>query len=125
MSPIARIVFLLSAGAVGGALGSAGAITSLVSYPALIVAGVQPLAANVTNIVAATALWPGSAIASLALVLLHPIDWTTTIPLAAGMLVGSALGPRATRRVSPTIVRPLVAAVGIALAVQLWLGHGA
>jgi uncharacterized membrane protein YfcA len=250
MSPIAQAVFLLTAGAVAGALGSAGAITSLVSYPALIVAGVQPLAANVSNIVAATALWPGSAlasrpelrgrakwlarhlpaaavgaaigvalllltpahsfativpflvaggslvlllspvivgepdhnrqvpdavvqatillvsvyagyfgaasgvmtlallliavtphlananalknmvigagslIASLALVLLHPIDWATTLPLAAGMLAGSALGPRVTRRVSPAIMRPVVAAVGLALAVQLWLSHG-
>jgi uncharacterized membrane protein YfcA len=66
----------------------------------------------------------GSLIASLALVLLHPIDWATTLPLAAGMLAGSALGPRVTRRVSPAIMRPVVAAVGLALAVQLWLSHG-
>jgi hypothetical protein len=249
MSPLARDIFLLCAGVAGGALGTAGAITSLVSYPALIVAGLQPLAANVTNIVAATALWPGSAlasrpelrgratwlarhlpaaaagaaigvvllvstpahsfaeivpflvaggslmlllspvltrqanvpripewgvqttillvsvyagyfgaasgvmtlallliavtpqlpranalknmligagslIASLALIVLHPIEWSTTIPLAAGMLAGSVLGPHVTRRVSPAIMRPLVAAVGLGLAIQLWLGHG-
>ncbi|HEX5194000.1 MAG TPA: sulfite exporter TauE/SafE family protein [Solirubrobacteraceae bacterium] len=250
MSPPARAALLLVAGALGGALGSAGAITSLISYPALILAGVQPLAANVSNIVAGTALWPGSAlasrpelrgratwlarhlpaaaagaaigvalllstpahsfaaivpflvaagslvllispviirraghaspipdwgvhatillvsvyagyfgaasgvmtlallliavtprlpnanalknmvigagslIASLALIVLHPVDWATTLPLAAGMLAGSTLGPHLTRRVSPAIMRPLVAAVGLALAVQLWLGHG-
>src|ERR1700744_4222945 len=251
MSPLASAVFLLAAGALAGALGSAGAITSLVSYPALIVVGVQPLAANVTNIVAATALWPGSALASrpelrgttawlvrhlpaaaigaaigvalllstpahsfaeivpflvaagslvllfsplitrragdapripewglqttillvsvyagyfgaasgvmtlalllvavtprlpnanalknmvigagslmasVALVVLHPIEWSITIPLPCGMLAGSALGPPVTRRVSPSIMRPLVAAVGLGLAVQLWLAHGA
>jgi uncharacterized protein len=250
MSPLVRAVFLVGAGVLGGALGSAGAITSLVSYPALIVAGVQPLAANVSNIVAATALWPGSAlasrpelrgrkawlarhlpaagagaaigvalllltpaasfadivpflvaagslallfspmitghagesgpipewalqatillvsvyagyfgaasgvmtlallliavtprlpnanalknmvigagslIASVALIARHPIEWSITLPLACGMLVGSILGPHVTRRVSPAMMRPLVAAVGLALAVQLWLSHG-
>jgi uncharacterized protein len=250
MSPLVRAVFLLVSGVVAGALGSAGAITSLVSYPALIIAGVQPLAANVTNIVAGTAMWPGSAvssrselrgratwlarhlpaaasgaaigvalllctpaqsfaeivpflvaagsltllltpvltdrdgdslripdwgvqitillvsvyagyfgaasgvmtlalllvavtphlpranalknmligagslIASLTLILWHSVDWVTILPLAAGMLAGSALGPRVTRRISPRVMRPLVAAVGLGLAIQLWLGHG-
>lgn len=66
----------------------------------------------------------GSLIATLALIVLHPIDWTAVIPLAAGMLAGSTLGPRLTRRMSPTIMRPVVAGIGFALAAQLWLSHG-
>ena len=47
-----------------GVVGTAGGITSLVSYPALLAVGVPAFAANVANIVALVALWPGSAVAS-------------------------------------------------------------
>jgi uncharacterized protein len=57
-------LLLVGAGIVAGAVGSAGGITSLVSYPALLAAGVPALAANVANIVALVACWPGSALAS-------------------------------------------------------------
>jgi uncharacterized membrane protein YfcA len=250
MSPLAEAAFLLVAGVLAGALGSSGAIASLVSYPALIAAGVPPLTANITNIVAGTALWPGSALASrpelhgrtgwlvrhlapaaggagigvalllqtpahsfadvvpffvaagslallfsplltrsgradrripawgldgaillvsvyagyfgaaagvmtlalvlitatphlatanalknmligvgsvvatVGLILLHPIDWASTIPLAAGMLGGGVLGPRVTRHVSPRIMRPIVAAIGLGLAIHLGFNHG-
>lgn len=56
--------FLLAAGLVAGLIGSAGGITSLVSYPALLAVGVPALAANVANIIAVTWCWPGSALAS-------------------------------------------------------------
>jgi uncharacterized membrane protein YfcA len=45
-------------------VGSAGGITSLISYPALLAVGVPPLAANATNIVALAAFWPGAALGS-------------------------------------------------------------
>ena len=64
MDPAARELFLVGAGALAGLVGTAGGITSLVSYPALLLAGVAPLQANVANIVALVACWPGSAIAS-------------------------------------------------------------
>jgi uncharacterized membrane protein YfcA len=43
---------LFVAGAVAGIIGTAGGITSLVAYPALLASGLHPLAANVTNSVA-------------------------------------------------------------------------
>jgi len=58
------VALLVPAGIVAGVLGSAGGITSLVSYPALLAAGVPPLPANVANIVAATAIGPGAALSS-------------------------------------------------------------
>jgi uncharacterized protein len=64
LDPAARELFLVGAGALAGLVGTAGGITSLVSYPALLFAGVAPLQANVANIVALVACWPGSAIAS-------------------------------------------------------------
>jgi uncharacterized membrane protein YfcA len=44
--------FLVVAGAVAGVIGTAGGITTLVAYPALLAVGIPPLAANVTNSVA-------------------------------------------------------------------------
>ncbi|GAA3809284.1 sulfite exporter TauE/SafE family protein [Nocardioides panacisoli] len=44
--------FLTIAGVVAGVVGTAGGITSLVSYPALLAVGISPLTANVTNSVA-------------------------------------------------------------------------
>ena len=55
---------LVVAGVAAGALGAAGGITTLVSYPALLLVGVPPLPANVANLVAAVACWPGSALTS-------------------------------------------------------------
>jgi uncharacterized membrane protein YfcA len=45
-------LFLCGAGLVAGVIGTAGGITSLVAYPALLAVGIPPLAANVTNSVA-------------------------------------------------------------------------
>jgi hypothetical protein len=64
VTPVTRELFLVAAGALAGLVGTAGGITSLVSYPALLLAGVAPLQANVTNLVSVVACWPGSAIAS-------------------------------------------------------------
>lgn len=54
-------VLLLFAGAVAGVIGTAGGITSLIAYPALLLAGIPPLAANVTNAVALVGSGLGSA----------------------------------------------------------------
>jgi uncharacterized protein len=45
-------LFLAAAGAVAGIIGTAGGITTLVTYPVLLAVGIPPLAANVTNSVA-------------------------------------------------------------------------
>jgi hypothetical protein len=57
-------VLLVGAGALAGAVGSAGGITSLISYPALLAVGIRPLPANVTNAVALVGSFAGSALGS-------------------------------------------------------------
>jgi len=57
-------LFLLVAGVVAGIVGTAGGITSLVSYPALVVVGLPPLAANLANLVALVLCLPGAVLAS-------------------------------------------------------------
>jgi uncharacterized protein len=249
-----RELFLVGAGVLAGLVGTAGGITSLVSYPALLWAGVAPLQANIANLVALVACWPGSAVASrpelegrgawlrrwsvvaavggaagsglllvtpsgvfdrvvpflvaagslalllqpkiaarpswrpvdgegqpprpdlfllcglfalscyngyfgagsgvllLALLLLTTdphlpianalknmvvgaatitsavlfaavtrVDWSAVCPLAAGLLVGSLVGPGVARRLPPGLLRWLVAACGLALAIRLWI----
>ena len=49
---VTTALFLGMAGLAAGVTGTAGGITTLVSYPALLAAGIPPLAANVTNSVA-------------------------------------------------------------------------
>lgn len=251
MTSAGQAVALLGAGIIAGLVGTAGGITSLVSYPALLAAGIPALSANVANIVALVACWPGSALASrpelagrgswlrrwapvaaaggalgsalllstpaglftrvvpflvitgslallaqprlsarrqrrpaphagpglamglfalsvyngyfgagsgvmiLALLLFTAdsdlpmanalknmligaasvmsavafavfgsVDWAAAAPLSAGMLAGSTLGPRITRRVPTAVLRWLIALFGIALAIQLWLHPG-
>jgi uncharacterized protein len=57
-------VLLVIAGIAAGVLGSGGGVSSLVSYPALLAAGIAPLPANVANLVAGVAIGPGSALSS-------------------------------------------------------------
>lgn len=64
MTGAGDVALLAVAGVVAGLVGTAGGITSLVSYPALLAAGLPALAANVANIVALVACWPGAALAS-------------------------------------------------------------
>jgi uncharacterized membrane protein YfcA len=64
VSSIVDPVILLLAGAAAGLIGSAGGITSLVSYPALLGVGLPAHAANIANNVALVACWPGSALGS-------------------------------------------------------------
>lgn len=52
MQGVVAEAFLAASGVVAGVIGTAGGITSLVAYPALLAVGIPPLAANVTNSVA-------------------------------------------------------------------------
>jgi uncharacterized protein len=49
------------------------------------------------------------------------VDWSAVLPLAAGMLAGSAIGPVVARHLHPGLLRWLVSLVGLGLAVGLWV----
>jgi uncharacterized protein len=113
-------MLIAAAGVLAGIVGTAGGITSLISYPALLAAGVPALPANVANIVALVACWPGSALASRPelqgkAAWLRRWAWVS----AAGGAIGAALllstSPEAFGRVVPF----LVAAGSVALLLQL------
>ena len=122
MTPVFRELFLVGAGAVAGLVGTAGGITSLVSYPALLLAGVAPLQANIANLVALVACWPGSAVASRPELRGHgPWLLRWGILAAAGGAVGSVLLLNTSAGAFNRIVPFLVAAGSLALLFQPWL----
>jgi uncharacterized membrane protein YfcA len=122
VTPAARELFLVGAGAVAGLVGTAGGITSLVSYPALLLAGVAPLQASIANLVALVACWPGSALASRP-ELRGRGPWLRRwgIVAAAGGIAGSLLLLNTPPGVFSRVVPFLVAAGSLALLLQPWL----
>jgi len=122
MSPVSRELFLTVAGAVAGLVGTAGGITSLVSYPALLLAGVAPLQANIANLVALVTCWPGSALASQPELRGHGpwlLRWGAVA--AVGGAAGSVLLLVTPPGVFGRVVPFLVAAGSLALLFQPWL----
>jgi uncharacterized membrane protein YfcA len=112
-------VLLLLAGILAGVVGTAGGITSLVSYPALLAVGVPAWSANVANLVAAVALWPGAAAVSQR-ELAGSRRWLARgLPVAAG---GAAAGAGLLLTTPPGVfsraVPFLVAAGSLVLLVQ-------
>ncbi|MEV7802944.1 sulfite exporter TauE/SafE family protein [Microbispora sp. NPDC088329] len=127
MTGIGDAALLAAAGVLAGLVGTAGGITSLISYPALLAAGLPALAANVANIVALVACWPGSALASRP-ELRGTGPWLRRwVPLSAlGGAAGSALLLSTPPGVFARVVPFLVAAGSMALLAQPWLAvrHG-
>jgi uncharacterized protein len=121
-------IFLLVAGALAGLVGTAGGITSLVSYPALILAGVPPWPAAVANLIAGVACGPGSVMVSRP-ELRGTGSWARRwAPLSAvGAIVGAVLLLATPARVFSGIVPFLVATASVVLLVQpqlsAWYGR--
>jgi hypothetical protein len=110
---------LLGAGVLAGLVGSAGGITSLISYPALLAVGVPALAANVANIVAVVACWPGSALTSRAELGGRKRWLLRWMPVAAaGGAIGAALLLLIPAGVFVRVVPFLVAAGSLTLLAQ-------
>jgi uncharacterized membrane protein YfcA len=109
-------VALVLAGTAAGLIGSAGGITSLVSYPALLAVGLPALSANIVNNVALIGCWPGSALASQPE--LHgKASWLRrwTVVAAVGGAAGSGLLLSTPAGVFARVVPFLVAAGSLAL----------
>jgi uncharacterized protein len=54
-------------------------------------------------------------------VIAGPVEWHAVLPLAVGLFIGSIAGPYIPRRVPAAVIRWVVAALGVALAIELWL----
>jgi uncharacterized membrane protein YfcA len=60
-------------------------------------------------------------VAAVLFAVLAPVHWLAVIPLGAGCLIGSRLGPVVVRHAPATPLRVLIAVAGLALAVKLGL----
>jgi len=88
MSPT-EILLLLLAGVGAGLVGSTAGLASLVSYPALLLTGLSPLAANVTNSMALLGVTAGTALGSRPELVGQGERMKRLLPIAA---VGGAVG---------------------------------
>ncbi|MEO5831789.1 MAG: sulfite exporter TauE/SafE family protein [Nakamurella sp.] len=76
-----------------------------------------PRANAAKNVLMGTA----NVVAAIGFVILAPVQWSAVIPLGLGCLVGARLGPMVVRRSPPVVLRWLIGAAGVALAVRLGL----
>jgi uncharacterized membrane protein YfcA len=58
-------------------------------------------------------------VAAVAFVFLAPVDWAAVVPVGIGCLIGSRLGPIVVRRANSLVLRLLIGAAGLALAIKL------
>ncbi len=119
MIPVADTALIAAAGVLAAVIGTAGGITSLVSYPALLAAGIPAFPANVANIIALVACCPGSALAS-GPELNGRASWLGrwALPAVAGGLAGAVLFLSTPSRAFGRVVPFLIAAGSLALLLQ-------
>jgi uncharacterized protein len=112
-------LLLIGAGIVSGVVGSGGGVTSLVSYPALLAAGVPPLPASMANLIAGVAMGPGSALTSRRELSGGVSALKRLLPaVALGTMVGSGLLLVTPPGIFARMVPFLVASASILLVVQ-------
>ena len=58
-------------------------------------------------------------IAAVVFIFLAPVSWAAAIPLGLGCLIGSRMGPMVVRRAPAALLRYLIGAAGVALAIRL------
>ncbi|KTR02820.1 sulfite exporter TauE/SafE family protein [Curtobacterium luteum] len=116
---VLTVAVLVVAGVVAGVIGTAGGITSLVAYPALLAVGIPPFAANVTNSVALLGSGVSSALRARSQLRDHPATLRRWLPLTVGAsLAGAVLLVVTPAHLFDRIVPFLVLAGGALLLLQ-------
>jgi uncharacterized membrane protein YfcA len=119
---IGWFLLLIGAGVLAGLLAAIGGLASLVSYPALLLAGLSPASANVTNTVALVATTAGAAAGSRPELTgqYRQIAHLSAIS-AAGGACGAALLLTTPESLFEAVVPWLIAAASLALLLGPWL----
>jgi uncharacterized protein len=66
----------------------------------------------------------GCLVSATVFAVVGPVPWAQVAPLAVGMFAGSTLGPPVARHVPARLLRAVIVALGVGLAVYLWLDPG-
>jgi uncharacterized membrane protein YfcA len=69
------------------------------------------------------AMGAANLVAAVGFAILTPVAWPAVGVLAAGLLIGSRVGPALVRRVPATPLRIAIGLAGLGLAVSLWFGR--
>ncbi|MHB2167486.1 TSUP family transporter [Alsobacter sp. R-9] len=91
----------------------------LLTVPALLLAGFDPVAAVATNKLQGSF---GTLSATVAFARAGRIDWRDALPMAAAAAVGSVAGAGAVRLLSPTLLAAAVPVLLVSVALYFWLG---
>ncbi|MGO9079605.1 MAG: sulfite exporter TauE/SafE family protein [Streptosporangiaceae bacterium] len=97
-----------------GYFGAAGGIAMLAILTILLDEALARVNA-VKNVVSGLA----NAAAAIGFAIFGPVRWAAAVPLAAGFLIGGAIGPALVRRLPPRPLRVAIGCAGLALAVVL------
>ncbi len=107
--------------AVYGGYFGAGSGVMLLVVALILLDGRMPVANAVKNMLAGA----NTAAAAVIIILAGPVDWPAVALLATGLFAGSLVGPVVARRLPAPVIRWAVAVLGLVLAIELALGHGA
>ena len=114
--PVGLLVGTFLISIYGGYFGAAAGVGMLAMF--LLVTGEGFARSNaMRNVVLGCA----NGIAAIGYAVFADVDWLAAVPLAMGLLVGGRLGPKAVRRVPATLMRRVIAVLGLGLAVRLGL----
>ncbi|MBH1936526.1 sulfite exporter TauE/SafE family protein [Streptomyces sp. AV19] len=113
---IALLLGLLLASAYGGYFGAAQGVMYLSLMGLLLHDDLQRVNA-LKNVLAAVV----NGVAALFFVFAAEVDWTAVALIAVGSTLGAQLGAKVARRLSPTVLRGVIVAVGLVAIVQLLL----
>jgi uncharacterized membrane protein YfcA len=108
------VVGLFAVSVYGGYFGAAAGVLIL----ALLLVGL-PVSLLVGNALKNVLLGLANAVAAVGFALLGPVQWWAVPPMAAGVLIGSWLGPAVARRLPQTALRVGIALAGLVLAIAL------
>jgi uncharacterized protein len=101
-------------GVYGGYFGAAAGVLLL----ALLLA-VTPETLARSNALKNVVLGMANAVAALVFVVFGSVDWLAALPLAAGLFVGSRIGPIVVRHAPARLLRTAIAVAGVGLAIYL------
>jgi uncharacterized protein len=98
----------------GGYFGAAAGVMLLAMYLLTTGEGV-PRGNALRNVMLGLA----NSVAAVAFIVLTDVAWSAALPLAIGLFFGGRLGPRVVRRAPQTLIRRVIAVLGLGLAIHL------
>jgi uncharacterized membrane protein YfcA len=116
-APFLTVLLVGAISIYGGYFGAGSGVMLLAVVSVLVDPRIPPANAIKNMLIGATSL------AAAAVFMINGgVQWNAVLPLAAGLLGGSALGPVVVRHLPPNLVRWLAAGFGLFFAGYLWFG---